>query len=71
MACHGICYRFAERKPVKEGRYATGQKRCNICCIFVKTEGFRCPCCNHKLRTKPENKELKQRLATCMEIQKA
>ncbi len=62
MACKGICYRFAERRPVKEGRYATGQKRCNTCCIFVKTEGFRCPCCGKKLRTKPGNKRLKDKL---------
>jgi hypothetical protein len=34
------------------GKYANGQKRCQVCQIYMKCDGLRCPCCKSKLRTK-------------------
>ena len=55
MTCKGICSRYKARKPVGVGRYAVGQRRCQICEIFIKVEGLWCPCCGYRLRTKPRN----------------
>jgi hypothetical protein len=60
--CKGICSRYKAQKPVGTGRYADGQKRCQICEIFIRFEGHRCPCCNYNLRTKPRNPKLKAKL---------
>jgi len=56
MSCNGICDRYrAERPPQGIGRYASGQKRCQMCGIYMVFEGTRCPCCNITLRTRPRN----------------
>ena len=34
MICKGICIRHKAHKPYCSGRYAAGQKRCQICEIF-------------------------------------
>jgi hypothetical protein len=44
------------------GRYATGQKRCQICELFIKWEGQWCPCCGYRLRAKPRNLRYKIKL---------
>ena len=49
-------------KPVGSGRYASGQKRCQICEIFIKWDGLWCPCCGYRLRTKPRNLKYKAKL---------
>ena len=59
MTCKGICTRYKAQKPVGTGRYASGQKRCQICEIFIKWEGLWCPCCGYRLRTKPRNLKYK------------
>jgi hypothetical protein len=51
MTCKGICIRHKAQKPVGFGRYANGQKRCQICEIFIKWDGLWCPCCGYRLRT--------------------
>ena len=53
MICKGICIRHKAHKPYCSGRYATGQKRCQICEIFIKMDGLRCPCCSCRLRLGP------------------
>jgi hypothetical protein len=35
------------------GRYATGQKRCQICELFIKWDESWCPCCGYRLRNGP------------------
>jgi hypothetical protein len=57
MYCKGICVRHkAGRAKFKLGRYESGQKRCQVCQIFIKwDEGIWCPCCSHKLRSNPRN----------------
>jgi len=46
-------------KPVGAGRYSSGQKRCQICEIFVNWDGLFCPCCGYRLRTRPRNLKYK------------
>ena len=63
MACKGICIRHRAQRPANYfGRYATGQKRCQLCSIFMKWDGLWCPCCGCKVRTKPRNSKFKQKL---------
>jgi hypothetical protein len=63
MVCKGICPRHRASKPVYSGRYASGQKRCQGCEIFIKWDGLWCPCCGIRLRLHPRNLTDKKRLA--------
>ena len=67
MTCKGICARYKAQKPVGVGRYASGQRRCQICEIFIKWEGLWCPCCGYRLRTKPRNLKYKAKLRARVE----
>ena len=67
MTCKGICIRYKAQKPVGTGRYASGQRRCQICEIFIKWEGLWCPCCGYRLRTKPRNLKYKAKLRARVE----
>jgi hypothetical protein len=55
-------------KPVGSGRYSTGQKRCQVCEIFLKWDGLWCPCCGYRLRTRPRNLKYKAKLRTRKKI---
>ncbi|CAN5791246.1 hypothetical protein BH23THE1_BH23THE1_09950 [soil metagenome] len=64
MACKGGCVRY-KAAPGGGGytlRYAGGQKRYQICQIYLDwpTNNY-CPCCGNKLRIKPREGELKRR----------
>jgi hypothetical protein len=59
MVCKGICIRHKAVKPSGEGRYNTGQKRCQICEIYLNWDGFWCPCCGYRMRTRPRNAKYK------------
>lgn len=69
MTCKGICSRYKAQKPVGTGRYASGQRRCQICEIFIKWEGLWCPCCGYRLRTKPRNLKYKAKLRARVEAE--
>jgi predicted amidophosphoribosyltransferase len=71
MVCKGICVRHKAMKPVGIGRYSTGQKRCQICEIFLKWDELWCPCCGYRLRTRPRNLKYKTKLQASKEIEKA
>ncbi len=64
MACKGVCVRH---KATHGGgsytlRYAEGQKRCQVCQIYLIWQSNNyCPCCGNKLRIKPREGELKRR----------
>ncbi|MGA9910810.1 MAG: hypothetical protein WBP84_11420, partial [Nitrososphaeraceae archaeon] len=62
MTCKGICLRHKAIKPADSGRYVLGQKRCQICSIFINWEGFFCPCCGYRLRTRPRYRKYKLKL---------
>ena len=68
MVCKGICLRHKAIKPSNIGRYIAGQKRCQVCQVFIKWGGFWCPCCGYRLRTRPRNKKYKSRLKLEQEI---
>ena len=69
MTCKGICTRYKAQKPVGTGRYASGQRRCQICEIFIKWEGLWCPCCGYRLRTQPRNLKYKAKLRARVEAE--
>lgn len=63
LTCKGVCDRYKAKKPAgKEGRYASGQMRCQVCEIFIQWEGLWCPCCSYRLRGTPRNKKYKEQL---------
>ena len=53
MVCRGICIRHKASGPISSGRYAIGQKRCQICDLFMQWDGIFCPCCGCRLRIRP------------------
>jgi len=53
MTCKGICIRHKAHRPAIGNRYSTGQKRCQICEIFINWDGLWCPCCGYRLRMRP------------------
>jgi hypothetical protein len=69
MVCKGICIRHKAHKPVGSGRYANGQKRCQICELFIKWNGLSCPCCGYKLRIGPRHSKFKTKLREQKPIQ--
>ena len=62
MTCKGICLHHRAQKPVGYGRYIIGQKRCQVCEIFMKWEAIWCPCCGYRLRTRPRSSLFKKKL---------
>ena len=69
MTCNGVCIRYKAKKPTGEGRYASGQKRCQVCSMFLNWEGFWCPCCNFRLRATPRNTSFKKKFREQSKIQ--
>ena len=59
MVCKGICHRYKAKWYAREYRYANGQKRCNVCEIFLNWTGISCPCCGMMLRTRPRSIKVK------------
>ena len=62
MVCKGVCFRHKAMRPSTGKRYLTGQKRCQVCQVFINWPGFFCPCCGYRLRTKPKNKKFRYNL---------
>jgi len=62
MTCNGVCQRYKATGSFYGGRYNNGQKRCQVCVIFIVFSGIWCPCCGYKLRSKPRNKKYKAQL---------
>jgi hypothetical protein len=63
MTCKDICIRHRAQKPAGLARYASGQKRCQMCEIYIRWDGLWCPCCGSRLRTKPRNSTFKQKFS--------
>ena len=66
MTCKGICI---DHKG--SGRYATGNKRCQICDLFMQWDGVFCPCCGRRLRTGPRSFKFKAKLRKQKKMQGA
>ena len=64
--CKKICLQYAAKKPTNSGRYDVGQKRCQICEIYITVEGTQdengiyCKCCHYRVRGKPRNRIYKE-----------
>lgn len=58
-ACKGICPRYKARKKHGIGRYEDGQRRCQVCEMFINYDGLFCPCCGYRLRCKPRSTKYK------------
>ena len=58
-------------RTISYGRYAAGQKRCQICEMYVKWDGIWCPCCGCRLRIGPRLCKHKAKLRMKQPIQKA
>jgi len=63
MVCKGVCHRYKAKWRTTQFRYASGQKRCNVCELFVNWDGNHCPCCGMLLRTRPKISRYRQ---TCL-----
>jgi len=61
--CADKCEEYKAHKPAGKSRYATGQKRCNYCDIFLAYNGLNCPCYNRQLRCQPRSKKGKELVA--------
>ena len=60
--CTGICKKYVVNKSPRGKRYSKGQKRCQMCLVFINYEGPRCPCCGYLLRTRPRSRIPKEKL---------
>ncbi len=56
-SCNGICDR-QQREQVKG--FATGQKYCSVCTLYITTNFIYCSCCGRKYRTKKRSRWRKQ-----------
>ena len=70
MTRKGICSRYKAKWIAYEPRYASGQKRCNSCNIFIFWDRLSCPCCNYKLRLSPRNEKFKEKLLEIKSVKK-
>ncbi len=61
MVCKGVCHRYKAKWGTHQYRYASGQKRCNVCEIFMNWDGRCCPCCGVSLRTRPKISKYRQK----------
>jgi hypothetical protein len=66
MSCKGICVRYKGAS----NHYANGQKRCQVCQLFIKWNGLWCPCCRGRLRIGPRRFKLKSKLRELEEAKK-
>jgi uncharacterized Zn finger protein (UPF0148 family) len=64
MTCKGICIRHKATS-----RYVTGNKRCQICELFIKWDGVFCPCCGYRLRIGPRNMKFKAKVRKQKQVQ--
>jgi hypothetical protein len=62
MVCREICSHYKAIRPSTGMRYLIGQKRCQVCQIFINWQELWCPCCGYRLRTKPRNKKYQYNL---------
>ena len=60
MGCKGICIRYKGDRLKSGLCYILGQKRCQICAIFIYwQEGLLCLCCRSRLRGSPRKSKNK------------
>lgn len=50
MSCKGICIHHEAVKGVRGYRYLNGEKRCQVCCIFLVWDNDFCPGLGHAVQ---------------------
>jgi len=57
--CRGICVRHKARKTkLAQSWYSIeGTKFCSRCSEWIKWEGYHCPCCGGRLRSRPRSND--------------
>lgn len=71
MVCKNVCERYRAIKPIlPDTRYGMGQKRCQLCEIFVNWDGMYCPCCGYRLRANPRNSKYKEHLHEIKQVKR-
>lgn len=66
VSCKGICHRYKAKRIEFCGRYSEGQKRCQICEMYMFWKGLRCPCCKQRLRSTPRTPKSKSKYRQIM-----
>lgn len=63
--CKNICERY-ETKTYHRGYsfLGLGWKKCRTCCISIKIDSWKCPCCKRKLGGVSYKKQRKESLLT-------
>jgi rRNA maturation endonuclease Nob1 len=62
--CNAICKKYVAKLPETGGRYANGQKRCNVCDEYIFWDGNFCPCCGSRLRLRARNGVYREKYLT-------
>ena len=71
MPCKGICVKYKATRPKRNAsRYASGQKRCQVCDIFIDYPSLFCPCCRYRMRTRPRSRIWYRKMLERLEKQK-
>jgi len=62
IQCKNVCLNpeYAHKKTVRN-LTETPYKKCSRCCLFIKYEGLRCPCCGVKLSNRAKNNSSRKR----------
>lgn len=61
-SCNNRCNAYkAESVPVSQ-LYTNGEKRCTVCAIYLKCDGYQCPCCGCRLRVRPKGRKSRANL---------
>ena len=50
--CKNKCEVLVTKHYNMINKYLTGYMKCRTCCICIKTEEYKCPCCKRKLSTR-------------------
>ncbi len=74
LSCRNICHTYRAIRHKKGShfdsscnRYSLGQKRCQICDIYLVWNGIRSPCCRAVLRTRPRPKKYREKFLQQLE----
>lgn len=54
MAKKGTCKNICKKHKAPKGKrsFKMGAKKCNKCAVFLRLDGYRCPCCNLQLQSR-------------------
>lgn len=65
MGCRGICYKYKTNRGANDSYYTPDnpdKKFCSVCECKMLWPDTNCPCCGHRMRTKPRNYKLHNKI---------